>query len=159
MPSLADYYISNLNPNVYGYPIRDPYPSELLYYMNNRNVGGQFGGGFGDLGDKTITLNPYSRLNKAQKDWVAKNEAARMWMLENQYSSPEATTAQKRSMQGTPYGINQAALNDTMLARVMFGDPSAIEPSFMQRNASDYVYRRLNQRKPASNLVDLFNTF
>lgn len=159
MPSLMDYYTSTFNPNAYGYQIRDPYPSELLYYMNNRNVAGQFGGGSGNLGDKTITLNPYSQLTNSQKDWVAKNEAARMWMLENEYAAPEATAAQKRSMQGTLYGNNQKALNNTMLARVMSGDPSAIEPSFLQKNASNYVYGKLNQRKPAVSLMDLFNTF
>jgi hypothetical protein len=118
-PLVGDMY--GLSPT-FGYKMRQPYPSEQTYFSANPSVAGMA------AEDGQITLNPYSALSPQERAAVARNEAARLWMRENNVNPNfDVTHEQFRSFQGTPYGLfsNYVPMKQTLAARVMSGDPSA----------------------------------
>ena len=124
MPNLHE----NLRPEYYGYKVRKSlYPGEDEYFKKNRKVAGMA------AEDNQIVLNPYAE--GVNLDAVAKNEAARLWMRENKVTPGFLVTPeQKTSFAGTVYENDPAAMAQTILGRIVSGDPSAgnITPEQLQ---------------------------
>ena len=107
--------------SIYGYQIRKPFAGEDKFFKNRPEVGGMA------AEDGKIVLNPYSPLKEQEKMQVAKNEAIRLWMRDNKPKLPfEVTKEQAKAFSGTEYGSNPQALKETIVARVLTGDPSAM---------------------------------
>ena len=76
--------------------------------------------------DGKIILNPYSSLSDTEKMAVAKNEAARLWIRDNKPKiNININDAQKKFFAGTEYAQNPQAMKETIMARIISGDPSA----------------------------------
>ncbi len=108
-------------PELYGYSLREElYPGEESYFKNNPQVAGMA------ADDGKVILNPYSPLSKAEKGAVAKNEAIRLFMRE-QGVTPEFELSKNQIGQfaGTKYAENLDALKQSIVARILSGDPSA----------------------------------
>ena len=76
--------------------------------------------------DGKIVLNPYSSLKEQEKMQVAKNEAIRLWIRDNKPELPfDVTKEQAKAFSKTEYGSNPQALKETIVARILTGDPSA----------------------------------
>lgn len=107
--------------SIYGYQIRKPFAGEDKFFKNRPEVGGMA------AEDGKIVLNPYSSLKEQEKMQVAKNEAIRLWMRDNKPELPfDVTKEQAKAFSGTEYGSNPQALKETIVARVLTGDPSAM---------------------------------
>lgn len=129
-----------VRPSVFGYPMRSPSESEMAFFERSGIPGYA-------AEDMAVVLNPNSRLSPDERASVAQNEASRLWMRENQFQpsftpSPE----QRASFAGTPYEKNPNAMLETLLARLLSGDPSAGVPSQAMQVDADTVKRGLQSR-------------
>jgi hypothetical protein len=107
--------------SIYGYQIRKPFAGEDEFFKGRPEVGGMA------AEDGKIVLNPYSPLKEQEKMQVAKNEAIRLWMRDNKTEIPfNVTRDQSKAFSGTEYGSDPKALKETIVARVLTGDPSAM---------------------------------
>jgi len=109
--------------NTFGYNVRNLSKEEDAWFKNNPNVAGR-----AVFEDKSIILNPYSKLKDSEKQAVARNEGLRLWMNENKVvPNIKVTEEQLNSFKGTEYGKkeNEASLKQTIISRIVSGDPSA----------------------------------
>ena len=132
--------------SVYGYAVRSPYKSEDVWFALNPNETGMA------AEDGRIVLNPYSGLPDEQKAIVAKNEAIRLFMRENNVDPQfKVTPKQKESFAGTEYGKkgNEGFMRQTLVARILTGDSSAGNVTEEQRKVSQDIMQQLNKRRAA----------
>lgn len=123
-------------PKYYGYSTRKPYDSEDAFFKKRTDVAGMA------AEDGKIVLNPYSKNSAKEQEAVAKNEAIRLWMRDNNFSADfEVTPKQAEFFKGTEYGKpeNQKQLKNTLVARWLTGDPSAGKPTKEQRSVVEKV--------------------
>jgi hypothetical protein len=104
--------------------VRDPYQSEHDFFRGAPHVGGMA------TEDGRITLNPYSPLNAREREAVTVNEGARLVMSRYGQQPPALTQAQSSLLStidnGRPYGGgNDNAQRETIIARILSGDPTA----------------------------------
>ena len=96
------------------------YPGEDKYFKENPNVGGMM------TEDNKVIINPYSNLTDNEKQAVIKNEKIRLNFKENNIVPDIDITEEQRALfKGTPYENNEDAIKQTIVARIMTGDPSA----------------------------------
>ena len=129
---------------IYGYEVRSPYQSELLYFHNNPHVGGMA------AEDGKIILNPISTLKPDEQMAVARNEAARLYMRENKLTPNfDITPEQKASFANTEYGSaqNEPHLKSTIVARILTGDPSVGAATQQQKEYASWLQSQLDLRK------------
>lgn len=126
----------------YGYSTREPSQSERDFFNKNPNVAGMASE------DGRIVLNPQSKLGPTERSAVARNEAARLWMRDNKVTPSFALTPdQKKKFEGTPYAKDEAALKQTIVARIISGDPSAGNVTPEQRQFSESIRGRMEGRE------------
>lgn len=116
------------------------FPGEDAYFRANPTVGGMM------TDDDRIILNPHSTLSPQEKSSVATNEYARLLMRRGKMTPPAPTPEQRAAFRGTPYGADDAALSQTIIARILSGDPSAGRPTDEQRAFAE----RLGAQMPAA---------
>lgn len=129
---------------VYGYEVRSPYQSELLYFHANPHVGGMA------AEDGRIILNPISTLKPDEQMAVARNEAARLYMRENKLvPNFDITPEQKAAFATTEYGSaqNEPHLKSTIAARILTGDPSVGSATQQQKEYVAWLQSQLDARK------------
>jgi len=98
-------------------PQRHPRLSELEFFGQNPGTAGMA------TADQNVTLNPFSQLSPEQRQAVALNEAARVYMQrENMRPNYDLTPAQTQAFGS--YGPVQAQ-RETIAGRLLSGDPSA----------------------------------
>jgi len=96
------------------------YPGEDKYFKENPNVGGMM------TEDNKVIINPYSNLTDNEKQAVIKNEKIRLNFKKNNIVPDIDITEEQRALfKGTPYENNEDAMKQTIVARIMTGDPSA----------------------------------
>lgn len=126
--------------NYYGYEVRQPYPSENAFFRDNLDTAGMA------TEDGRIILNQFSNNTPLEMRSVARNEAVRLWLRDNNIRPDfEITPDQQRLFSGTEYGKpeNIQQLRNTILSRVLSGDPSAGETTPDQQRWVEMVRRRL----------------
>lgn len=96
--------------------LREPTPSEIEFFKKNTHVGGMA------AEDDKVILNPFSKLTDAEKEAVALNESARIYMRRNHAPTFEITPEQKAAFKN--YG-SEDDIKSTIAARILSGDPSA----------------------------------
>ena len=103
-----------------GIPLREPWPAELDFFQSRPDVKGMA------AEDGAVVLNPYSALSDLEMCAVALNEAARIFMIQHREHRPtfELTDKQKRAF--FSYGPEDA-VKETIAARILSGDPSALD--------------------------------
>jgi hypothetical protein len=123
--------------------IRDPYKSELNFFKGRPEVAGMA------TEDNKIILNPYSKLSKQEQQAVANNEAIRLFMKVAKVSPEfELTPEQTKVFKGTEYEQNPVAARQTLLARILSGDPSAKDVTEEQQKAAQDFLTYVEQFKP-----------
>lgn len=101
-----------------GVPIREPYPGEREFFQKNPHVAGMAGE------DNQVMLNPYSQLSPQELQQVLINEAARVRMRQVPPQF-DLTPEQQQTIASTSYATAPPqAQRDTILARLLSGDPS-----------------------------------
>ena len=130
--------------SVYGYAVRNPHKSEDTWFAMNTNVTGMA------AEDGRIVLNPYSGLSDENKAAVAKNEAIRLFMRENKVDPQfKVTPQQAKAFQGTAYATNEPAMRQTLVSRILTGDPSAGSVTEEQRKVSQDIMQQLSKKRAA----------
>lgn len=132
------------NPYDFG-QVRVPEGLEEYFFAGNPNVAGM-----ADFGSNTVVLNPYSNLDKQGRDSVATNELSRLVMNERGYPMKfDVTPEQQSTFQGTVYGKpeNQDQLRQTLIARIIAGDPSAGKPTTDQEAWANLIRMFMPNRK------------
>lgn len=132
------------NNKIWGYEVRDQlFQGEDNYFRNNRNVTGMA------ADDGRVVLNPYANLDDTARQSVIKNEAARLYMRENQNRFKfdfDPTEEQMQMFRGSPYENDHYNLRATILARALAGDPSAGTLSARQQQWVQWLADQLNKR-------------
>ena len=126
---------------VLGYPVRQElYAGEDEYFKNNPATTGMA------ADDNTIILNPYSKLKPEEQEQVAVNEAIRLHMREAKIAPKiEVTPEQEKFFEGTPYQDAQTEKRQTIIARILTGDPS-IKATPAQQKEAKRIMEVVNQR-------------
>lgn len=124
--------------------IRDPYQSELEFFKKRPEVAGMA------TEDNKIILNPYSKNTKKEQQAVAQNEALRLFMKVTKVLPEfDLTKEQQEFFKGTEYGTNPEAAKQTILARILSGDPSAKTATPEQLQAAKDLEMQIMQFAPA----------
>lgn len=118
------------------YRIRDPFPSEDAYFKSNPTVAGMA------TEDGKIILNPYSGLSPTEQEGVIKNEGARLDMRAMDLPDFQITDEQRDQFVGTPYADNSQAMRETILGRIISGDPSVGAFTPEQKRIADTVKKK-----------------
>jgi hypothetical protein len=98
--------------------------------------------------DNAIILNPFSKLSDQEKQSVAKNEAIRLWLKKNNVQPQfNLTPEQFKFFRNTEYGQSKDAtpLKQTIIARILTGDPSVGNVTPMQKQWADWVMSRISK--------------
>lgn len=99
---------------------QDLYPGEDNYFKENPNVAGMM------TEDNRVIINPYSKLTEQEKDAVRINETLRLnFKQDNIVPNIEISEEQRSFFKGTPYENDEDAMKQTIMARILTGDPSA----------------------------------
>lgn len=129
--------------SVYGYPVRQPTPSEQVFFAINPNVGGYA------AEDRSIVLNEGARnedryLSNRELGAVAQNEAARLYMRDRGIIPDfKLTKEQEQKFQGTAYASNPEALKQSIAARIITGDQSAGKITKEQKSFSQSLLKQM----------------
>ena len=108
---------------VYGVGVRDVYPGEDKYFKDNPHVGGMA------AEDNKIILNPYSKLSEKEKQAVMMNEAARVHMRQGMIDAPRYDLSPEQGKAFANYSKSIEDQRQTIAARILSGDPSALQPT------------------------------
>ena len=109
---------------VYGIGLRpDLYPGEDDYFKKNPHVAGMA------ADDDRIIINPYSKLSDAEKQAVMLNEAARVHMRRGTMQPPRFALTPEQEKAFATYSKNPVDRASTVAARILSGDPSALQPT------------------------------
>lgn len=123
--------------------IRKPYNTELSYFKSNPNVAGMA------TEDNKIILNPYSKNTAKEQEAVAKNEAIRLFMnIQNIAPSFDLTEEQQKFFKGSAYEKDPVAAKQTIISRILSGDPSAKNVTEEQMKAAKEIEALANSYKP-----------
>jgi hypothetical protein len=129
------------------FPVREKlYPGEDTYFKDHPEVGGMA------AEDNSVILNPYSKLNDAQRGSIIKNETARLWMRnspQKERPSMRLRGSQKKAFDtianGKPYSKDQQDIRETIIARVVSGDTSAGKTTRKQRKYAKALSKKIEQ--------------
>lgn len=123
--------------------MRDPYESELKFFKSRPEVAGMA------TEDNKIILNPYTKLSKQEQQAVANNEALRLFMKATKVAPDfKLTPEQTEFFKNTEYEKDPIAAKQTILARILSGDPSAKNVTAEQQKAAQDLLNRLEEFKP-----------
>lgn len=108
------------------------FPGEENYFRQNPNVAGM------TAQDNRVVMNPYSKLSPAEKQAVQLNESARVHMRTGTLPPPEFALTPEQEKAFSGYSNDLTDRRSTIAARILSGDPSALQPTPEQM---DYVQR------------------
>jgi hypothetical protein len=127
----------------FGYPVREPVPSEQAFFALNPNVGGYA------AEDGAIVLNEGAKykdryLSNRELGSVAQNEASRLYMRDRAIVPDFSLTKdQELEFQGTAYGSNPEALKQSIAARIITGDQSAGDTTPEQKSFAQGLLKQM----------------
>ena len=122
---------------------RAPEEGELAFFKKKPEVAGMA------TEDNKIILNPFSKNSQAEQQAVAQNEALRLFMNKTNFTPTfDLTDEQKEFFKGTAYAKDQDAARQTILARILTGDPSAKQATPEQIKAAQELGNYIQQFAP-----------
>jgi len=123
------------------YGIRDPYKGEIDFFKKRPEVAGMA------TEDLKIILNPFSKNSEEEQNAVAKNEALRLFMRENNIVPDFSLTKNQKSVfQNTEYGKNEDALRQSIISRYLTGDPSVGDVTQEQKSYAQQILKMLERK-------------
>jgi hypothetical protein len=119
----------------FGYFSRKPVQEEILWFRENQNITGYASD------DGCIVINPFSTLNKKEITSVCINEALRLFMRDHKINPKiKLTKKQTNFFIGTAYEGRIIETKQTIVARIIAGDPSAQDVTPTQRMVANVIY-------------------
>jgi hypothetical protein len=114
--------------------VRRPSKDELTWFELNPDITGYASE------DSCVVLNPFSKLTDAENASIVINEGVRLMMRALKLTpSFQITSKQKKRFSNTIYESNSISLCETILARIIAGDPSAENPTELQLGYSQAI--------------------
>ena len=107
------------------------YPLENKYFSRNPNVAGMA------AEDNSVILNPDSRLSDQEKAAVVQNEKARIFMRKSGIL-PDFSLTDEQQNAFKNYG-NSEDIRQTLVGRIISGDPSALNATQEQRDFAQII--------------------
>ena len=130
-PSFLDKLVST-------YGIRQPFEQELQFFQGRPEVAGMA------TDDGKITLNPFSKNSPQEQQFVAQNEALRLFMNQNNVAPDFNLTKEQKSMfAGSEYEADENAAKQSIVARFLTGDPSAKDVTKEQKAFANKIKRMI----------------
>lgn len=134
---------ADLTKGKYGVELRNLYPSEDNYFKKNTHVGGMA------TDDNKVIINPYSRLNDKERQAILMNESARVHMRTGNINAPEFTITPEQKKAFESYSPDLNDIKQTIAARVLTGDPSALNKTSEQINYANKLKNYMAEPKIA----------
>lgn len=118
-------------------PERPPYEGETQFFRERPDVTGMA------TEDDKITLNPFLSLSPEQQEAIRLNERLRVYMRGNPAPVFPLTPTQQHTFAnyGTPTDIR-----DTIISRILSGDPSTDITTSLQEDAAQEIERRIRRK-------------
>ncbi len=130
-------------PSIAGVPFRHPYEREHQFFKHQPDVGGYA------AEDDRIVLNPYSTLSQPQRQSLAVNEAARVWMRQKPEWNPHfSLTPQQHTYLNSTRGYATASPQDragTIAGRILTGDSTAATITPEQQDFTSRLLRAMRK--------------
>ena len=117
---------ADLTKGKYGVETRPLYFSEKQYFKKNPHVGGMA------ADDNAVIINPYSTLNDRERQAIVMNESARVHMRTGNIAPPTFDITPEQQTAFKSYSSNLNDIKQTIAARVLSGDPSALNKTSAQ---------------------------
>lgn len=110
------------------------WPSFLqeLFFRSTPEVGGM-----ANFDSGTVSANPYSSLPARSQDSVMENERARLLMRD--FGRPKFKLTPEQKAAFAEYSPRPKDRKDTVMARIVSGDPSSGKPSERQESVADQL--------------------
>ena len=122
--------------NYFGYTTRCPTCEENSWFKMNITITG-----FASE-DRFIVLNPFAVLNQVETNAVCLNEAIRLFMRDKSITPKIRLTKQQIDFFiNTEYQDHIIEMKQTIVARIISGDPSAQNFTPSQKKIADEIYR------------------
>ena len=118
--------------------LREPFQGENDYFKANQHVGGM-----ADFGSNKIVMNPYSNLSPQEKQSVMQNEHARLIMRKNNIVPDFDLTPEQASAFKDYGGGDPRAIKETIVGRIISGDPSAGKYTPEQKAFANNIMKRI----------------
>lgn len=118
--------------------VRKPTKSEQQFFRNNPTVSGMA------AEDDRVILNPFSTLNEQEKQSVIQNETLRIMLRRGLIPPPTFALTPEQGAAFAFYGP-LLAQRETILSRLVSGDPSALTPTGEQRQVATSAFQALQQ--------------
>lgn len=126
------------------YGERAPFEGETEFFKSRPEVAGMA------AEDGQIVMNPQATLSPVEMQAVRRNEALRLHMRQNPMPMEfEPTAQQKEFFAGTEYGSDPQAARETILARILTGDPSVGTPSSEQLDIAKALRQQIQSSSAA----------
>jgi hypothetical protein len=120
----------------FGYFVRKANQEEVQWFKVNQNVSGYASD------DGFIVISPFTKLCKKEIKSVCINEAIRLFMREYQINPKiKLTRMQTNFFKGTVYENNADEACQSIIARIISGDPSALDYTYPQRALANKIYK------------------
>jgi hypothetical protein len=120
----------------FGYFVRKASQEEVQWFKVNQNVSGYASD------DGFIVISPFTKLSKKEIKSVCINEAIRLFMREYQINPKiKLTRMQTNFFKGTVYENNADEACQSIIARIISGDPSALDYTYHQRALANKIYK------------------
>jgi hypothetical protein len=114
--------------------MRNPSDTELEYFRANPHVGGM-----ADFNSGSILINPHSKLSAKEKASVALNETARLVMRKHNLAPNFQLTPQQQQAFAQYGNGDELAKKETIIGRIISGDPSALDVTPEQKAFAEKV--------------------
>ena len=109
--------------------------------------------------DNKVILNPYSPLSDTEKKAVGQNEALRLYMREHDIDPAiQLNPQQEAFFKGTPYENAAVEKKQTVLARILSGDPSVTATPEQQQYANALLQQVQGRQTDPNDYTEHFNT-
>lgn len=119
---------------------RSPYEGEAQYFRQNPTVAGMA------TEDNKIILNPFSQNSPEEQQAVARNEAIRLFLKQQEYSPAfDLTKKQEEFFKGSEYEKNPEEAKKSIIARILTGDPSVGNLSKQQQQEANSIQEQIKQ--------------
>lgn len=120
---------------------RSPYESELNFFKSNPHVSGMA------TEDEKVILNPHSNLTPEHAQSVYQNELARLHLRKKTNKPQFALTEKQKEFFKDYPSKNPQDIRDTIIGRIISGDPSAQDVTDEQRKYANSIKEEMQPNK------------
>ncbi len=127
---------------------RTPSTGELKFFTENPTVGGM-----ADFDSGTVVINPFKQWKPEERNSILTNESMRLFMRHNNVKPAFKLTEEQtnlfrnnRTNNGSDYIDNPSELQETIITRILSGDPSSGKATEEQIGIAEALIKLLEEK-------------